>query len=191
MLDKMKKSVTLLIFALIISFFLSCDGRNRIHKSPETILTESKLLDSFSEEIKYYPEELQKIKTDTILSNGFRLKINLTTDMTNSVLNEFKSANKNNKHYYRHNIALVTIYHNEKLLFSEKITKKLITKTDNKTNNFIEKSILESVWLDTNSNNKNFVKINVLYSIPSTKDSKLYVFKFNKDKTYSIEHIPQ
>ncbi|WP_158526739.1 hypothetical protein [Olleya aquimaris] len=38
---------TLLLLGILIAF-LSCDGRDRVHKTPQEVLIENKLLDSFS-----------------------------------------------------------------------------------------------------------------------------------------------
>ena len=52
-------------------------------KTNTEVLKEHKLLDSFSEQIKYIPEKYTEVITDTILSNGFRVKIKYYYDMKN------------------------------------------------------------------------------------------------------------
>ena len=50
--------IALLLFILLVTL-ISCDGRERAHKSNTEVLIENKLLDSFSESIKYIPDTVQ------------------------------------------------------------------------------------------------------------------------------------
>ena len=64
-----------LIFIFVISL-ISCDGRDRKYMNNTEILQENNLLNKFSEQVKFVPNAPVAINTDTILSNGFNVKIN-------------------------------------------------------------------------------------------------------------------
>ena len=121
----MKTILTALILISCICL-ASCDGRNRVHKPNKTVLKETKLLDSFSESIKYIPETYTEIKTDTLLSNGFHIKMKTYSSMNKSVLNEFKQDSINYKTYYREFVSEVIITINEEEIFNEIIDKSFL-----------------------------------------------------------------
>ena len=65
---------------------ISCDGRDRIYKTNAEVLHESNLFNVFSQQIKFIPEQSIEIETDTILSNGFQVKIKYYSVENNSIL---------------------------------------------------------------------------------------------------------
>jgi len=72
----------LLLLIFLTSFTLiSCDGRSKRFMSNREILQNHNLLESFSESITYFPTSYNKFSNDTILSNGYRVKIESYTDM--------------------------------------------------------------------------------------------------------------
>lgn len=117
--------LNIVIFAFLI-FAFSCDGRDRIHKSSQQVLTENKLIDSFSEHTEYIPEQYAEIETDTILSNGFRVKIKSYTDMKNSVVNIFKVDTITHKEYHRAVVNEIKVYKNDKLIFNQRLSQQFL-----------------------------------------------------------------
>ena len=109
---------TLLILGILI-VFLNCDGRDRINKTPQEVLIENQLLDSFSENIKYFPKAYTETTTDTILSNGYRVTIKNYSDMKNSVLKTFETDSIKNKHYFRENISEVEVFKDDEQIFKQ------------------------------------------------------------------------
>jgi len=84
--------LTLFFLAMVITF-LSCDGRDRVHKTNAQVLTKNNILETFNEQIKFVPETKVEIVTDTILSNGFQIKIHYNSIEQGSVLNTKKTKN--------------------------------------------------------------------------------------------------
>ena len=80
---------TALILGIIICL-LSCDGREKVKRKPIETLKEKNMIESFSTRESYYPKTYSEVKTDTILSNGYTVKVNTFTDMTSSFLKQFK-----------------------------------------------------------------------------------------------------
>ncbi|OYX23284.1 MAG: hypothetical protein B7Z06_10425 [Flavobacteriales bacterium 32-35-8] len=90
----------LCILILITIAFIGCDGRLRAYMTNEDVLRETDLLESFSEELKYIPEQPTEIVTDTILSNGFHIKTTYHS-IENSFVSK-KAKNKNGKSINTH-----------------------------------------------------------------------------------------
>ncbi|MFV0566783.1 MAG: hypothetical protein ACK5NB_13235 [Flavobacteriaceae bacterium] len=80
----------LVVFLMLFIAFISCDGKYRAHMGNTEILKESKLLESFSEQLSFFPEGQVKITTDTVLSTGFRIKISYSSIENNYVQKNIK-----------------------------------------------------------------------------------------------------
>lgn len=75
-----------LFFTIIIAFLACADGQERMHKSPQEVLQENKLLDSFSEkQIRFSPETYAEKTTDTIFENGYKVHVKMYSDMNNHI----------------------------------------------------------------------------------------------------------
>ena len=102
----------------------------------QDVLKEYNLLESFSENIQYIPETYTEIITDTILNNGFRVKVKTYTEMQDNVLNEFTIDTIKYKFYYRNYTSKLTIFFKNSLILDETINKSylntihIIIKTD-------------------------------------------------------------
>ena len=115
----MNKLLPLLLLVSII--FIGCDGRSRAKQTNAEVLQEHNLLDSFSEHNEYIPMEYTEVVTDTILSNGFKVKVKTYSDMDSSVLQSFeKDAIKHNL-LYREFVSEVSVFKDDKLVFNETI----------------------------------------------------------------------
>lgn len=114
----------LLLIAFIFICFVSCDGRDRGNKTNAEILKESKLLDSFSEKIEYIPDSFTEINTDTILSNGFRIKIRYHTHMKEYVSKNYKIDSINHKKHFYDFVSKITVYKGSKEIYKKDIYKR-------------------------------------------------------------------
>lgn len=185
--------IALLLFVLSI-ILISCDGRERAHKNNKDTLLESKLLDSFSENIKYFPEQYSETETDTILSNGFRVKIKLYSDMDNVVLNMFKKDNITHKHYYRDSIANVIVLKNNIEVFNKTINKSFLATNSNQSKHVLEKATINDIWLNQlysiESNDK--IKIDVSFNSIGKRSNSIYQIYIDNKGMYSIkEHLEE
>ncbi len=127
----MKQFIFLLVIATIGIVTISCDGRDRVFKTNTEVLIENKLLDSFSENITYVPETYTEVATDTILYNGFHVKLKTYTIMDKHIVNEFKQDSIVYKKYYREFVTDVIVTKNDKEIFNERIDKEFIHKHNN------------------------------------------------------------
>lgn len=181
-----------LLFLLLVIALSSCDGRDKKHRTTQQDLIENKALDTFSDVVTYFPEKYTQVVTDTILSNGFEVKINTSTDMKNSILNAFKVDTTNHKHYYRDLISKIEVSKNGQIILSEVIGKPFFLKFDNTLEDYFKISNLTGVWLDEKSAlTKDEIFIYILFNKPETDYSYLYKMIINKHGEYSIIEIEE
>ena len=111
------KKILFLIAPLIIGL-ASCDGRTSMKKS----LTQS--VEDYQKanliiKTEYHPVDYREFESDTILSNGYRVKISNYTNMQKSILKEKLSGIELAKNYYREINSKITISHKESIIFSK------------------------------------------------------------------------
>ena len=171
----MRRFVILLVFVSIGIASVSCDGRDRVYKTNTEILKENKLLDSFSESITYIPRNYTQVETDTILSNGFRIKIETYSDMDQGVLNTVTTDAIVHKKYYREFKSNIIVYKDDKKILSTQIDKSLFSNKFNNLYPSMENLVLSSVRVDQGiQDKKDETKIDINYYNPITD----YYFNF-------------
>ena len=182
------KNILFLLLLISISF-ISCDGRNKTNGLKANNLKENPLLNSISEDIKYIPEKYNELKIDTILSNGFTVKIKSFTDMDKSYLNEYTTNNTVHKHYYRDNKARVIVSRNG-VVFDKLITKKLFLDFDNTLKGFFKDAILNGVWISNEKSTLNSnITININFWKPETDLHVFFDLIIEKDGKYRIINV--
>ncbi|WP_452597163.1 hypothetical protein [Pontimicrobium sp. MEBiC01747] len=115
----MRKLLPLLLLIAIVC--ISCDGRDRAKLSNAEVLKQHNLLESFSKHTEFIPKHYTEVVTDTILSNGYKVKIKTFSDMTNSITKQLKKESITHNIQYREFISEVSIFKDEKLVFNETI----------------------------------------------------------------------
>ncbi len=181
----------LMLFFLAFIVLVSCDGRDRAKKSNTDVLKEHKLLDSFSESIRHFPETYTETITDTILSNGYKVKIKNFTDMENSYLDEFKQDSILYKHYYRDSKANISVTNNT-VVFNELIDKTFFLNFDNSLSTFFNKANLDGVWLNeekTLSNSK--ITIDVVFCKPESDICEFFNLMIDENGKYEIVNVTE
>jgi hypothetical protein len=176
-----------IILIILILCFTSCDGKHRVNQTYQEKIENSNLSKSFFEKIEYFPKVYTEVITDTILSNGFRIRSKFYSDMEKNVLREFKKDSIQFKNYYREFNVELTISKNGVEIFSKLIDKDFFVQHD-----FSKYSILNDVILldfeliDTNSSNS--LTFNFDY-YPEAKDAlyryKLVVFEDGNFKVFN------
>ena len=179
----------LVIFLLLFFAFISCDGRDRATKTNQEILNETKLLDSFSENIQYFPKEYSEKVTDTILSNDYNIRIKLVSDMTNSVLNSFQIDSIKYKHHYRDFSTEIIVKKKGRSIFNKNFKKSDFALRDTLNANFLNnESVMCFSRLDQEVSLKtNKPTIIVDFCKPETDHCLAYLVIINPDGTHRIE----
>ena len=126
----MKNQFYPIVMILALVFWACTDGQERMYKTPQEVLHENKLLDSFSEnEIQFVPETYTEKTVDTTLSNGKRIVIKTYTDMENGVMEVSSTNSSIKKYFYRDLKAIVSIKNNDGSI-DVKIDKTLLKEKD-------------------------------------------------------------
>jgi PBP1b-binding outer membrane lipoprotein LpoB len=185
---KMKKIVFISI--LLILFFTSCDGRNRATHSNKENVENSKLSDSFLVQTKYIPQVYSEVISDTILSNGFRVKLKFYSDMESSYLNEFQIDSITYKHYYRNFNAEIKVFKNEKEIYSNTISHHILENMLKNTSEYFNTYILTDFWIEqfaSNMNDKAIVKL--FFCKPESEICKTIRLLFSENNEAIVELI--
>lgn len=179
-----------LLFLFFISAITlaSCDGRNRKYKTNAEVLKENKLLESFTQKIKFVPETYTEIKTDTILSSGFEVKINYHSLESSFVLETRKSKNDaiTRIHHKNFEAQLLVLKHNT-IINKSLISKKLFHEFESTT--FWANAIMQFLWIDYDASNENMIYLNTSFCIPNTDECKDFTLKINEQGVIQIEEI--
>ncbi len=174
---------------VIVLMFIGCDGRNKAYKSNQEVLKEHNLYKSFSENIKFIPETYSETTIDTLLSNGFSIKIKTYTDMDTSFLSEFSKDTIHHKNYYRDIKSVINISKNSSNITSKLITKNFFSKYNKTISKDIENKIIKGIWLNQYASLiKNKVVFNVIFNTPNSKDYSCYTLTFFENGEYLIEN---
>jgi PKD repeat protein len=178
-----KNLISIFSLVIVISFCLSCDGRDRIHKSSETVLKENKLLDSFSEQTVYIPDGYAEKVTDTIFANGYHIYTKQYTTNSKDISVITKQNSIQTKTIYKDFKVDLKVSFKGKLLHSKILASntKIIYEPffDNEDHNYM----LRNIWTDSSDRHHPdsptvFVE---LYN-PKTLDSKNLKLSVLKDK---------
>ncbi|WP_400079983.1 hypothetical protein [Winogradskyella sp. R77965] len=165
----------------------SCEGR----KSQNQALAES--IEAFKEatifeKVMYTPETYHEVVIDTLLSNGFRVKIKTYSDMNNStLLEEFKKDTTIYKKFYREHLSDLEVYYNDSLVASKRINKSLFT--NQKDLDFWKKAILGFVSINGLKSLKNELALNIYYCVPETDICKDFLIIYDKKGKYTLEEL--
>lgn len=179
---------TALILGIIICL-LSCDGREKVKRKPIETLKEKNMIESFSTRESYYPKTYSEVKTDTILSNGYTVKVNTFTDMRSSYLKQFKHDAINYKYHYRDFKAEIVASHNS-IIFNDVIDKDYILKHDKSVAYFLKSSILKSVWVNQEQTVKqDKLVVNILFTQPNSNTNKMFELVIEPNGQYKLINI--
>jgi hypothetical protein len=173
----------LFVLFLLSIAIISCDGRDRRHKSNAEVLHENKLLNSFSEKVEFVPKEHVQIITDTILSNGFQVKLNYNSIDYNAIIKAKK--NTKSKTHYKNFQASIQVLKNGKLINEGLINKQLFQEFG--TLSFWDDAIMQFIWIDYDASTENELCLNTSFNIPDTETYKDFILKIDKNGVIQIK----
>lgn len=176
------------LIPLIIITFLSCDGRDRAYKNNVEILKSNNLFESFSEQSVFIPNQPVEIFTDTILTNGFHVKLKY-----NSIDNDFitlsEKSNNNSiiNNNYKNFEAKFQIFKNELFIAEKTLNKE--TFINNNSSAFFEDAIMQFVWIDYENSSENYITLNTSFHIPETEVYKDFIIQIDEFGNIKIREI--
>lgn len=176
----MKNLIYLIL--ILLTVVLSCDGRDKMHKTSQEILKKNNLYESFSQKVLYIPEHYSETKNDTILSNGFQVTLKSYTNMRESFL---KKSFKNHlllKNYYRDIETTILINKNEQNIVSTNINKDFFMNSNREFHSILKDKILQGVWLNEYASIiTNTVILDVQFMEPETKNYSYFRISFDQN----------
>ncbi|WP_179335124.1 hypothetical protein [Winogradskyella costae] len=193
----MKHLLGLLI--IIIIGFTSCEGRKTQSQALYESIAEFKKTVTFETNI-YIPENYLEHQVDTLMSNGFRVKIKTYSDMTKDVLFSNIKDTINYQTHYRNFKFDIRVEKEGQLIFEESFDKQKANKlfgyrddfaSDSPFYNFDKLAILHSIQVDDEPSLKNKVLIDVMYAIPETNRTALHTLFVNDNGTINMVHVTQ
>ncbi|WP_298342492.1 DUF4738 domain-containing protein [uncultured Algibacter sp.] len=177
-----------LIFIFVISL-ISCDGRDRKYMNNTEILQENNLLNKFSEQVKFVPNSPVAINTDTILSNGFNVKINYRSIENNAFYKVTKKEKDSIiKMNYKNFEAHIEVFKDDTPINQSTINKLLFSEFENAS--FSNQAIMQYVWVDHNKSSDDVLYLNTSFNIPETETFKDFIVAIDKKGTIRIEQNP-
>ncbi|WP_353780036.1 hypothetical protein [Winogradskyella sp. 3972H.M.0a.05] len=164
----MKKLI--LLIAIICVGFMSCQDRKTqsqaLRESIEKFKAETTI-----EKVAYFPEAYSERVTDSILSNGIKVKVKEYTDMKDAVLNTFKEDIISYKYYYRNVLSEVTIRDkNNTLIFDKTINKNFVLNADESLEGFLANSVCMGLWLDQSKSDDKNTYLLTSYCLPESDE---------------------
>ncbi|WP_274475532.1 hypothetical protein [Mangrovimonas aestuarii] len=173
-----------LLFLLALPLFIfavSCDGRGRAYLSNKEVLMEHNLLESFSENVSYIPVDYTETITDTILSNGFSVRIKLFTDMENSKLLEYTKDTINYKEFYRETKAEVQVKKDNTILFDRVFNSEVFTEELPSQKEILKVVNLQAVSTEQLESSLTG-NISITFSFKRPKENKLWDYRLIIDE---------
>ncbi|WP_100615716.1 DUF4738 domain-containing protein [Confluentibacter citreus] len=178
----------LCVLIILVISLIGCDGKYRSHRSNEDVLREANLLESFSEQLKYIPEQPTEIVTDTILSNGFNIKINYYSNENSHVPKTKKSKNGTvTKTYHKNFEAQFQVQKNNRLILDGIVNKELFH--ENTDNTFWQNAIMQYVWVDYSAMTEHSIQLHTSFNIPDTQIYKDFTLTIFDDGNIEIKEI--
>ncbi|MFP4846899.1 hypothetical protein [Winogradskyella sp. PE311] len=175
-----------LLFILIIGF-TSCEGRKTQRQALNEDIAEFKKNITIQKDV-YQPETYTEHEVDTLLSNGYRIRIKTYSDMENTVLITKIIDTINYQNHYRQYKFDILIEKEGHSIFNESFDKsKINTLLGNNSKgiknslnkNFEKLAILKSIQLKDYIS-EDYVLIDLGYAIPEKDIIDWYTLKIDK-----------
>lgn len=191
----MKKVLGLLLLFAI--GFTSCEGRKTSRQALSESIEEFKKNINFETSV-YIPKTYLEHEVDTLMSNGYRVKIKTYSDMASSVLFTKIKDTINYQTYYRNFKFDISVTKDNKLIYSERFDKQKVNKIFNYNANLVSGSplynfdklaVLKSIQVNDDPSYKNRVLIDILYAIPETDRFASHTLSINENGEWNSEQV--
>lgn len=179
-------SKLILLVLLLVLTFASCDGRHRKYKTNTKNLEQNNPLISFNEHTTFLPKQDLKIVTDTIMNNGFQIKINYNTVGRYNVLKvKNEKLNQAFNVHYKNFEAKLYVLNKGKVINDSIVNKKLFHEFE--TPQFWNNAIMQHLWVDYQASTEDQLILKTAFNIPNTEIYKDFVLKIDKRGLIKIE----
>ncbi|WP_250437267.1 hypothetical protein [Hanstruepera flava] len=183
----MKKLLYLTTLFIITICLTACDGRDRLSMTPQEVLKEHKLLDSFSEkQIRFIPEDYAEKTTDTIFDNGYEVHVKMYSDMNNHIT---VNSNGETVNYRDFNLDIKVI-RDDKSILSIKINKGVSIVYEHLSRLNLDEYYLRDFWIaKDNKYYPNMPAVYFEYYSPVLKDSSILEITPKENKGFLVTEL--
>ncbi|MBU2920462.1 hypothetical protein KO504_03850 [Winogradskyella psychrotolerans] len=187
------------LFIITLIAFTSCEGRKTQSQALSESIEEFKKTVNFESNV-YIPENYTEREVDTVMSNGFRVKIKIYSDMSSDVLFSKIKDTINYQTHYRNFKFDIRVEKEGELIYEESFDKHKANQLfgyhnnyspDSPFHDFDKLAILQSIQVDDEPSLKNTVLIDVMFAIPETNRSALHTLFVNDNGTINMVHVTQ
>lgn len=189
------KHILALVLLLAIAF-TSCEGRKTQSQALSESIEEFKKTVNFETNV-YIPETYMEQEVDTLMSNGFHVKIKTYADMSSAVRFSKIKDTINYQTHYRNFKFDISVTKDDKEIYNESFDKQKVNKAFNyNTNltsgsdlhNFDTLAVLKSINVNDDPSYTNMVLIDIMYAIPeSDRFASHRLFIDNKGKSNIVQ----
>lgn len=182
----MKHVLGLFIICLLV--LSSCNGKKTKHQAlAESIETFKKTV-HFEKEV-YIPEVFATHSIDTLMSNGFHVKIKTYSDSANAVHFSKIKDTINYQTYYRNFKFDISVTKDNKEIYNKSFDKQKVNKAFNYNSklaagsdlhNFDTLAVLKSIEVNDDPTYTNMVRIDIIYAIPESNRSASHRLLINE-----------
>lgn len=173
------KKLWILIPCMVAFIFMSCDRRTSQKERLEQAVFEFNKNLNLDDLIHYYPENYTEIKTDSIISNTFKVNIRNYTSMRDEILTE-ESINAHQKTLTYHRVfesdILVSVEDNT--IYNHHISVEKFK--DISASKFWENATLEHVWVNQDTSTPVQLTLGVSFINPKDNTYKLYELQIDQ-----------
>ena len=184
------------LLLLLTVAFTSCEGRKTQRQALSESIEEFKKTVHFETKV-YIPETYLEQEVDTLMSNGFRVKIKTYSDMSNAVrFSKIKDTINYQTHYRNFKFDVSVIKDNEEI-YNETFNKEKVNEAFNYHKNLVSGSdlynfdtlaVLKSIHVNDDPTYTNMVLINITYAIPESERSSSHtLFIDDKGKSNIVQ----
>lgn len=184
------------LLLLLAIAFTSCEGRKTQRQALSESIAEFKK--SVNIEINVYiPETYIEQDVDTLMNNGFRVKIKTYADMSNAVRFSKIKDTINYQTYYRNFKFDISVSKDDKVIYNKSFNKKKVNKAFKYKGNLVSGSdlfnfdtlaVLKSIQVNDDPTYTNMVLIDIMYAIPESDRYAIHrMFIDNRGKSNIVQ----
>lgn len=167
------KNILLFLPCVFLILLMSCDHRNSKSEHLKHAVSEFNKNQKSIHINTYYPEYYTEIKTDSIISNTFKVSLNnFASKNDNILISESQETWKNTREFHRVFQCDVVVSVSDRIIIKERFSAE--TFRDNKGSKFWINATLEHVWVNQDLSNQNTLTLGISFINPKTKAFKHY-----------------